>query len=132
VAGLIDPKSRSGRRVPIAAALRGHLVAHRLRGPGADGFVFSGPDGRPFGSARQSARAKEAWRQAGLQPVGLHECRHTYASLMITAGLNAKALSTYMGHSSITVTLDRYGHLLPGYEREAGTIDRSCSLRQGL
>ena len=38
---------------------------------------------------------------------------------MIAAGVNAKALSTYMGHSSISVTLDRYGHLMPGNEREA-------------
>ncbi len=33
--------------------------------------------------------------------------------------MNAKALSAYMGHSSITITLDRYGHLMPGSEREA-------------
>jgi hypothetical protein len=33
--------------------------------------------------------------------------------------VNSKALSTYMGHSSITITLDRYGHLLPGNETEA-------------
>jgi integrase len=33
---------------------------------------------------------------------------------MIAAGINTKALSTYMGHSSIAITLDRYGHLLPG------------------
>jgi integrase len=32
-------------------------------------------------------------------PIGLHECRHTYAAFMIAAGVNAKALSTYMGHS---------------------------------
>jgi integrase len=38
---------------------------------------------------------------------------------MIAAGVNANALSTYMGHSSITVTLDRYGHLMPGSEEEA-------------
>jgi len=38
--------------------------------------------------------------------------------------VNAKALSSYMGHSTITVTLDRYGHLLPGNEREAaGLLD---------
>jgi len=41
---------------------------------------------------------------------------------MIAAGVNAKALSTYMGHSSIQVTLDRYGHLLPGNEREAASL----------
>ena len=38
---------------------------------------------------------------------------------MIAAGVNVKALSTFMGHSSITITLDRYGHLLPGSEEEA-------------
>jgi integrase len=41
---------------------------------------------------------------------------------MIAAGVNTKALSTYMGHSSITITLDRYGHLLPGNETQAATL----------
>ena len=41
---------------------------------------------------------------------------------MIAAGINPKALSTYMGHSSITITLDRYGHLLPGNETEAAHL----------
>jgi integrase len=41
---------------------------------------------------------------------------------MIAAGVNAKALSTYMGHSSITITLDRYGHLMPGNEDEAAAL----------
>ena len=56
--------------------------------------------------------------------IGLHECRHTFASLMIAAGVNAKALSSFMGHSSVTITLDRYGHLFPGSEAEAaGLLD---------
>jgi len=54
--------------------------------------------------------------------VTLHECRHTFATLMIAAGVNAKALQTFMGHSSITVTLDRYGHLFPGSEEEAANL----------
>jgi integrase len=59
-----------------------------------------------------------------LSPITLHECRHTFASLMIAAGVNAKALSTYMGHSSIQVTYDKYGHLMPGNEEEAaGLLD---------
>ena len=41
---------------------------------------------------------------------------------MIAAGVNPKALSTYMGHSTITITLDRYGHLLPGNEHEAASL----------
>ncbi len=60
--------------------------------------------------------------QSGALAIGLHECRHTYAAHMIAAGVNAKALSAYMGHSSITITLDRYGHLMPGSEREAAEL----------
>jgi integrase len=41
---------------------------------------------------------------------------------MIAASVNAKALSTYMGHRSITTTLDRYGHLFPGNESEAAVL----------
>lgn len=41
---------------------------------------------------------------------------------MIAAGINTKALSTYMGHASITITLDRYGHLLPGNEQQAANL----------
>jgi integrase len=57
--------------------------------------------------------------------LGLHCAQHTCASIFIAAGVNAKALSTFMGHASITITLDRYGHLLPGSEEEAsGLVDR--------
>jgi hypothetical protein len=41
---------------------------------------------------------------------------------MIAAGVNAKALSTYIGHANITVTLDKYGHLMPGNEEEAASL----------
>ena len=55
-------------------------------------------------------------------------------TLMIAAGCNPKALSTYMGHSSITITLDRYGHLMPGNEEQAAVLlddylERACLLR---
>ena len=39
---------------------------------------------------------------------------------MIAAGVNAKALSTYMGHASVTITFDRYGHLMPGKRGRSG------------
>ena len=43
---------------------------------------------------------------------------------MIAAGVNAKALQTFMGHANIWITLDRYGHLMPGTEAEAaGLLD---------
>jgi integrase len=77
---------------------------------------------------RRLRAAKEAGQAAStvelLTAITLHECRHTFASYMIAAGVNAKALSTYLGHANINITLDTYGHLLPGNEEEAaGLLD---------
>jgi integrase len=120
--GEIAPKSRAGvRRVPIPARLRDELVEHRMSA-GGDGLVFGREDGSPFNPSTVAARAERAWKKAKLQGIGLHEARHTFASLMIAAGVNAKALSTYMGHANIAVTFDRYGHLMPGDECEAAQL----------
>jgi integrase len=124
--GFVAPKSRAGtRRVPITLTLRRELTRHRLQqGTGGQGFVFPStrnPD-KPFNPSSLNLHTKKAWNAAGLTPIGLHECRHSYAAYMIAAGVNSKALSTYMGHSSITITLDRYGHLLPGNETQAATL----------
>jgi integrase len=119
----IEPKSRAGtRRVPIAALLRDELLEHKLRSRRDDGLVFATTPDTPFVSSSLWRRTRTAWRKADLAPIGLHEARHTCASLMIAAGVNAKALSTYLGHASVTITLDRYGHLLPGNENEAAAL----------
>jgi integrase len=122
--GPIEPKSRAGRRrVPIPTTLRSHLLRHRLhQGRAGNGLAFGRTDTLAFDPSVIHDRARKAWKEAGLPAVGLHECRHTYAAHMIAAGVNPKALCTYMGHSSITVTLDRYGHLMPGAEHEAAAM----------
>ncbi len=120
---VVKPKSRSGtRRVPIPAVLRDYLVEHRMRQGRADGLVFSTNGETPLTPSNVTRRAATAWKRAGLRAIGLHEARHTYASLMIAAEVNAKALSTYMGHASVTITYDRYGHLMPGAEDEAAAL----------
>ncbi len=115
-----EPKSRSGRRaIPIVPILRDELLEHRMRqGRNGEGLVFGRTESSPF-SHRLLKRAARIWREAGFEYVTLHEARHTFASLMIAAGEDPKRLQTYMGHSSITVTFDRYGHLMPGSERES-------------
>jgi integrase len=123
--GFVPPKSCSGnRRVPITQTLRRELLNHRLQqGKGGRGFVFPNKRGnKPFNPGTLALHTQKAWPAAGVTPIGLHECRHSYAAYMIAAGVNTKALSTYMGHSSITITLDRYGHLLPGNEAEAADL----------
>ncbi len=123
VEGLIEPKSKAGRRVvPIPSVLRSALLEHRAACAWSTGFVFGrGPDAA-FVPNSVSRRARTAWKRAKADPIGLHECRHSFASFMIAAGVNAKALSTYMGHASVTITFDRYGHLMPGNEDEAARL----------
>ena len=120
--GQIEPKSRAGRRtVPIAAVLRDYLIEHKQR-TGGRGHVFARTNGKPFDAVSIGERSKNAWRRVGLDPITLHEARHTFAGLMIAAGVNAKALATYMGHASVTITYDRYGHLMPGNETEGAAL----------
>jgi integrase len=121
IEGEIAPKSRTGvRKVPMPSTLREHLEGLFARGAG-DGLVF-GKTGRPFDPRRVLERARAAWNDRDLEGLTLHECRHTYASFMIAAGANAKALSTYLGHANIAITMDRYGHLMPGNEAEAAEL----------
>jgi integrase len=128
--GFGPPKSRAGnRRVPIPAALSEALVEHKLVTQRDTGLMFGPTASRPFTPTAVRRRALTAWKRAGLAPIGLHEARHTYASMAIAAGVNAKALSAHMGHSSITLTFDRYGHLMPGNEDEATRLlDRYLGL----
>ncbi len=55
----------------------------------------------------------------GLQGLRLHDLRHSYASLMLAAGVNVKVISQSMGHANIGVTLDTYSHLLPSMGKTA-------------
>ena len=122
--GEITTKSGKDRRVPIAVALRDYLDEHLLGLGWQDELVFGSGAAYPFEPTGIRKRAINVWKAAKLMPITLHECRHTFASLMIAAGVNAKALSVYMGHATISITLDRYGHLMPGNEKEAaGMLD---------
>jgi integrase len=125
--GEIATKGRRRRNVPIPSLLREHLLAHLMRTGrrgDPDALLFGSTAAEPFAPRNLTKRADAAWEAAELKRITLHECRHTFASYMIAAGVNAKALSTFMGHASITITLDRYGHLFPGAEDEAaGLLD---------
>jgi integrase len=64
-------------------------------------------------------------RCSGVGPVRFHDLRHTYAALMVAAGAHPRCLQAQMGHSSIRVTLDLYGHLSPDANRSVlAELDR--------
>jgi integrase len=93
---------------------------------------MDGPDeGRIFIGLKESyKRGRASALEAEVEAPTLHECRHGYASVMIAAGVNLKALSTFMGHANIRITLDQYGHLLPGAEDEAAELLDAFLARQ--
>jgi integrase len=122
-AQMVEPKSRAGRRrVPMAGRLRQLLLEHRMQSAWSSDtdLVVTNRYGNPP-SANTLANYRRAWKDLKGVPtdLGMHEARHTYASLMIAAGVGPKALCEFMGHSSITTTLDLYGHLFPGAHAEA-------------
>ena len=120
IEGEIAPKSREGRRtVPVPAVLRDHLLEHRMRQGEPTGQVFGTPS-NVRATLERTAQVRR--HRDDLTAITLHQARHTYASFMIAAGINAKTLSTYMGHANISITLDLYGHLLPGSEDQAAAM----------
>jgi integrase len=121
VEGQIEVKSDAGRRdIPIAGRLRAELVRHKLvTGRGPDDLVFGRTPVDAFVRSTVRSRANAAWKAAGLSALTPHEARHTCASYLIAAGLNAKQIQTYIGHSDVRTTYNVYGHLMPGDESTA-------------
>lgn len=115
--GFGPPKTAAGRRtidVPgfLAGMLEGQL-AERAQ-PGPDGLVFVNTAGRtPHVSSFSSQSWKKARAVTGRPELRWHDLRHTAVALAIAQGAHPKAIQERMGHSSIQVTLDRYGHLFP-------------------
>ncbi len=86
-----------------------------------DEYVFASPGGGPL---RVINWRRRFWRpavgSAGVEPLSPHDLRHTAVSLWIAAGANPKEVARRAGHTSVAFTLDRYGHLFPGYDEELG------------
>ena len=60
--------------------------------------------------------------RAGLRRIRFHDLRHTFASLLIQNGESLAYVRDQLGHASIQLTVDTYGHLVPGANRQA--VDR--------
>jgi integrase len=120
--GEIEPKSSKGtREVPVPAILRDLLVEWKLSSGRRDGLVFGRTATEPFTTSHVRTRAKSAWTMAKQTPIGLHECRHTFVTLMFEAGVPLERIGDYVGHSSTYMT-DRYRHLLDGHAAEAAAM----------
>lgn len=113
-----DTKTSAGVRTVTSPAFLAEITAEHL-----DTYVVGGPDALVFtnqhggtinGPSFTGNVFKPALERAGIdRKTRIHDLRHTAVALSIAAGAHPKAIQVRMGHASITVTLDRYGHLFP-------------------
>jgi integrase len=121
------PKTRAGRRtVALPRAVVDELAAHLVRAE-PEAFVFAAPEGGPLRIHGFRARVwRPATRRADLDGLRIHDLRHTAVALWIAVGAGPKEVAARAGHTSVSFTLDRYGHLYP--EADTALRDRLDAL----
>jgi integrase len=116
------PKNHKRRTIVIPAFLRDLLNDHvlRFRIGDREDLIFTASNGAPMRNSNFRAYVwKPALAIAGLPAeLRIHDLRHSAAALLISQGGHPEAIKRQMGHSSIRVTMDTYGHLYPS-EAEA-------------
>jgi integrase len=132
----VEPKTESGWRTlalapTVAAALtkRKAEVAEQPRN--VESYVFTSSNGTLL-DPRNVDRLFHAFLEtAGLRRIRIHDLRHSAASIMLTSGATLDDVKRYLGHSSISVTSDIYGHLVEGRSAEvAGGIERAIRAKR--
>jgi integrase len=119
---LYEPKSKTSRRkIDIGPTVIGQLKKWKLACPPTElDLVFPSDAGTPLDKHNLVRRHFEpALRRAGLRKIRFHDLRHTFASLLIAQGEHPKYIQSQMGHSSISVTMDVYGHLMDTVNQDA-------------
>ena len=93
--------------------LNDHLLHHTA--PGTEGLLFSADNGSPLRNSNFNRRVWKPMVEAAGLPEGLriHDLRHSAVAFLISQGAHPEAIKRFMGHSSISVTMDIYGHLFP-------------------
>ena len=84
-----------------------------------DDLVFGNIDGKPIDPTTLTHNLGKALKKAGLPHIRFHDLRHSFASLMLMGGVHPKIVSEMLGHSSVTLTLDTYSHVIGGLQEAA-------------
>jgi integrase len=117
-----DVKTRtSNRRVDLGPSMMADLKLWRLAcPPHKQNLIFPNESGQPMNHNNMTSRHFfPALTAAKINKIRFHDLRHTYASLMIEQGENIKYIQTQLGHSSPTVTLNVYAHLMKPVNQES-------------
>jgi integrase len=83
------------------------------------GLVFCNSDGKPLDRCGVTRRFKTLAARAGFPDVTFHALRHSHATVLLAQGVHPKVVQERLGHSTISITMDTYSHVLPGLQEEA-------------
>jgi integrase len=121
-----EPKTKSSRRaVTLPAIAFNALKAHLEQLQGKPGLIFTTSTGRPISPRNFIRHFKKTIKEAGLPDLTVHGIRHSHASLLLSAGEHPKLVQERLGHSSITLTLDTYSHVIPSMGQQvADKLDK--------
>ncbi len=86
------------------------------------GLIFTSKIGTPMDRSNLRWFFKALLKDAGLPDIRFHDLRHTAASLMLNNGIPLIVVSRRLGHAQPSITLDVYGHLIPGKQQEAASL----------
>ncbi len=124
---MTTPKNGKTRRVDmsdqlvaILRTLKAEVAEETLAGGKSFGeLVFPSEAGTPRDPSHVVREFNRALKKAGLRHIRFHDLRHTNASLLLQNGESPVYVKEQMGHHSIQITVDTYGHLIPGANRQA-------------
>ena len=119
------PKSKKGKRtLKISNGLVDILKAMKVDvGALDDGYVLSRKEGKPFSASTLYVHYKKLLRSVNISTdTRIHDLRHTNATLQIKEGISMKVVSQRLGHSSIVITMDLYGHVLDDMQDAAAAV----------
>ena len=125
-----DVKTKtSNRKIDIGPKMMAELKKWKLACmPNRLNLIFPNEAGQPINHNNLVSRHfNPALKKAGLSMIRFHDLRHTYASMLIEQGENVKYIQSQLGHSSPTVTLNVYAHLIKAVNQEA-----ACRLENSL
>jgi integrase len=115
----IGPTKTGARRSISLPRFLAHMLGQHIGCfSSPEGFVFASTEGLPLRRRNFYQRHyKPAVRKAGLdERLRFHDLRHTCAALLIAQGAHPKEIQERLGHSTIRLTFDRYGHLFPSLD----------------
>ena len=120
VRAVIPPRKNCGRSDGNTSALHAASISN----PGQRVWEDGKPVGREEGTPLDMYNVKNRYflktlEKAKLRRIRFHDLRHTFASLLIQNGESVAYIKDQLGHSSIKMTVDVYGHLVPGANRAA-------------